>query len=55
MRCLPRSYEASATPLIAKLLASVAPLVKTISSPLEPIASAIVFLACFTAASASQP
>ena len=42
-------------PLIAKLFASVAPLVKTISSGEALIASAIICRDCLTAASASQP
>ena len=55
MMWLPFSRYISATPLMARLLDSVAPLVKTISFGLAPIRSAICLRALSTASSASHP
>ena len=52
---LPRSAYISATPLMARLSDSVAPLVKTISFSEAPMRAATFFRATFTASSASQP
>ena len=55
MTWLPFSRYISATPLIARLFASVAPLVKMISLALAPIRSATFLRASSTASSASHP
>ena len=55
MMWLPFSAYISATPLMARLSDSVAPLVKTISLGVAPIRSAICWRAFSTACSASQP
>jgi hypothetical protein len=52
---LPFSRYISATPLIARLFDSVAPLVKMTSLALAPIRSATCLRAFSTASSASQP
>ena len=55
MTCRPRATQASATPLMARLLASVAPLVKMISRGWAPRTAATCSRASFTASSAAQP
>src|SRR4051812_41057064 len=55
MMWLPFSRYISATPLIARLSDSVAPLVNTISLALAPMRSATCLRAFSTASSASQP
>ena len=52
---MPRFLYIAATPLIARLLLSVAPLVKIISLALAPMRVAICSRASSTAASASHP
>ena len=55
MMWLPLSRRNSAAPLIARLLASVAPLVKVISLASAPITAATCLRALSTASSAAQP
>jgi hypothetical protein len=55
MMWFPFSRYISATPLIARLFDSVAPLVKMISFGLAPIRSATCLRAVSTASSAAQP
>ncbi|MNU00728.1 hypothetical protein D3C72_2439370 [compost metagenome] len=52
---LPFSAYISATPLMERLVDSVAPEVKRISLPEAPISLATLSRACSTASSASQP
>ena len=54
-RCLPLAATFSAAPRTARLLLSVAPLVKMISLPRAPMAAAIVSREASTASLAAQP